>query len=214
MRRFFVYLCSVSLFAISGSALAGVDDFEDTAPNYTPVASRVIDDITVSISNSRDWPFLLVTYFDDDSHCFLGAEDVVNAPADPALVSGERFISTADDINLDLPIVFEFSIPVGIFGLKTVDVLEDVETSADAEVRLQGFDGDELVAEHVITGIQGGSGVVLDWEITSDTGITRAVLIRTAGTISAGYGIDDLMLVSQTVATEITSFGQVKALYR
>ncbi len=84
--------------------------------------------------------------------------------------------------------------------MKTVDVLEDVETSVDAEVRLQGFDGDDLVVEHVMTGIQGGSGVVLDWEITSDTGFTRAVLVRSAGTISAGYGIDDLMLVSLAVA--------------
>ncbi len=129
-------------------------------------------------------------------------------------MSGNLFISTADNINTDMPITFEFSTPVGIFGLTTLDVLEDVETSADAEVRLQGYNGDTLVAEHVITGIQGGSGLDLDWEIISTAGITRAVLVRTAGTISAGYGIDDMMLVSLAVPAESSSFGQVKALYR
>ena len=87
-------------------------------------------------------------------------------------------------------------------------------TSADAEVRLQGFNGDTLVDEHVISGIQGGSGLDLDWQIVSPTGFTRAILVRTAGTISAGYGIDDMEAVSLAVPTENTTFGGVKALYR
>ena len=40
------------------------------------------------------------------------------------------------------------------------------------------------------------------------------ILIRTAGTISAGYGIDDLVVVTMPVATERSTFGAVKALYR
>ncbi len=214
MKRCIVNSCLIVLIAVCGSALAGVDDFEDTGPNFTHVATRVIDGVTVTISNTSGLPYLSVTYFDATSHSFAGAEDAINAPEDPSRVSGNLFISTADNINTDMPITFEFSTPVGIFGLTTLDVLEDVETSADAEVRLQGYNGDTLVAEHVITGIQGGSGLDLDWEIISTAGITRAVLVRTAGTISAGYGIDDMMLVSLAVPAESSSFGQVKALYR
>jgi len=202
------------LVAISGSALAGIDDFEDTGPNYTIVNSRVIEGVTITFSNASSLPFLSVTYFDEGSPSFVGADDGVNAPVDPSQVSGNRFISTADNINTDMPIVFEFSSPLGVFGLTTLDVLEDVETSADAEVRLQGFNGETLVAEHVITGVQGGSGLDLDWEIASQLGFTRAVLVRTAGSISAGYGIDDMVAVSLAVPTESTSFSRVKALYR
>ena len=194
--------------------MAGIDDFEDTGPNFTPVDARVIEGVTVTISNASGLPYLSVTYFDEGSHCFAGAGDEINAPVDPTRVSGNLFISTADNINTDMPIVFEFSTPVGIFGLTTLDILEDVQTSADAEVRLQGFNGETLVAEHVITGIQGGSGLDLDWEITSQHGITRAVLVRTAGTISAGYGIDDMLLVTLAVPTESSTFDQVKAFYR
>jgi hypothetical protein len=209
-----VLTCLIALILFALPALADVDGFEDPDPNYTQVSSRDIGGVTVTLGNARAWPYLLVTYYDSDSHCFLGADDQVNAPVDPARVSGNRFISTADDINKDMPITFEFSTPLGIFGLSTIDVLEDIETSADAEVRLQGYNGDTLVAEHVYTGIQGGSGVVLDWEITSSQGITRAVLVKTAGTLSAGYGLDDIVLVTLPVATEGSTFGRVKALYR
>ncbi len=189
--RCLITFCLMVLVAISGSALAGIDDFEDTGPNYTIVNSRVIEGVTITFSNASSLPFLSVTYFDEGSPSFVGADDGVNAPVDPSQVSGNRFISTADNINTDMPIVFEFSSPLGVFGLTTLDVLEDVETSADAEVRLQGFNGETLVAEHVITGIQGSSGLDLDWEISSQIGFTRAVLVRTAGFISAGYGFDD-----------------------
>ena len=214
MKRCFANLCLVVLLSIGGSAFAGVDDFEDTGPNFTQVTTRVVEGVSVTISNASGLPFLSVTYFDEGSHCFAGAGDVINAPVDPSRVSGDLFISTADNINTDMPIVFEFSTPLGAFGLTTLDVLEDVETSADAEVRLQGFNGNTLVAEHVITGVQGGSGLDLDWMITSHAGITRAVLLRTAGTISAGYGIDDLVMVSLAVPTESSTFSRVKALYR
>ena len=212
MEKKFVALCLVLL--VAGSALAGVDDFEDLGANYTQIHSRVIEGVTVTLSNASGLPFLAVTYFDSGSPSFAGAGDQVNAPLEPARVSGARFISTADNINTDMPIVFEFSTPVGIFGLTTLDVLEDVETSPDAEVRLQGYNGDTLVAEHVMTGIQGNSGLDLDWEITSQEGITRAVLVCTAGTISPGYGIDDLVLVTLVVPAESTTLDQVKALYR
>lgn len=214
MKTTLVNTCLVVLLAVGSSSFAGVDDFEDTGPNFTVVQTRVIEGVTVTISNASGLPFLSMTYFDAGSNSFIGANDGVNAPVDPAAVSGERFISTADDINNDMPIVFEFSTPLGLFGLTTLDVLEDVNTSADAEVRLQGFNGDTLVDEHVISGIQGGSGLDLDWQIVSPTGFTRAILVRTAGTISAGYGIDDMEAVSLAVPTENTTFGGVKALYR
>jgi len=214
LKTTLVNTCLVVLLAVGSSSFAGVDDFEDTGPNFTVVQTRVIEGVTVTISNASGLPFLSMTYFDAGSNSFIGANDGVNAPVDPAAVSGERFISTADDINNDMPIVFEFSTPLGLFGLTTLDVLEDVNTSADAEVRLQGFNGDTLVDEHVISGIQGGSGLDLDWQIVSPTGFTRAILVRTAGTISAGYGIDDMEAVSLAVPTENTTFGGVKALYR
>jgi hypothetical protein len=95
-----------------------------------------------------------------------------------------------------------------------LDVLEDVETSPDAEVRLQAFNGTSLVDQHVQTGIQGGSGLDLDWQVYHLGGITRAVLVRTAGIISPGYGIDDLVLVNLTVPVDPCSWGQIKMLYR
>lgn len=214
MNRRIANYCLVVLLALGSTAFAGIDDFEDTGPNFTIITSRVIEGVTVSFSNASGLPFLSVAYFDPGSHSFIGANDGVNEPDDPNRVSGNRFISTADNINTDMPIVFDFDTPVGLFGFTTIDVLEDVETSADAEVRLQGYNGDTLVTEHVISGIQGGSGVVVDWEIYSQQGFTRAVLIRTAGYISAGYGIDDMELVSLAVPTENTTFGQVKVLFR
>ena len=214
MKRYLIHTYMIFLLAVSGSALAGTDNFEDSSPNYTAISSRDIGGVIISLSNSSGLPFLLVNYFDPATPCFIGANDGVNEPLDPSQVSGNRFISTADDINADMPIVFDFSTPLGVFGLTTIDVLEDVETSVDAEVRLQGYDGGELVVEHIITGIQGGSGVVLNWEITSNDGFTRAVLVRTAGSVSAGYGIDDMVAVSLAVPTETASFGQVKALFR
>ena len=214
MKRNLLHTYMIFLLVVSGSALAGVDDFEDTGPNFTVVSSRDIEGVTIDLSNASGLPFLSVSYNDPGSHCFVGANDGINEPIDLGDVSGNRFISTADNINLDMPIVFEFSIPLGIFGITTIDVLEDVETSPDAEVRLQGFLNDQMVAEHVITGIQGGSGVVVDWQIASNQGFTKSILIRTAGTISAGYGIDDMEAICLAVPTESTSFGKVKALFR
>ncbi len=153
LKRCLIKSCVMVLLVLAGSATAGVDDFEDTGPNFTQVNSRVVEGITATISNASGLPYLAVTYFDEGSHCFVGAGDLVNSPVDPLRVSGDRFISTADDINADMPIVFEFSTPLGLFDLTTLDVLEDVETSVDAEVRLQGYNGNTLVAEHVISGI-------------------------------------------------------------
>lgn len=206
--------CLLVLLAMEGTAGAGVDGFEDTGPNFTHVGSRDIEGATITISNASGLPYLSVTYFDTGSNSFVGAEDVINAPVDPARVSGDLFISTTDDINTDMPIVFEFSTPLGVFGLTTLDVLEDVETTADAEVRLQGFNGTTLVDEHVRSGVQGGSGIDLDWQVSSDEGMTSAVLVRTGGSISPGYGIDDMVAVTLPVPTVTTSFGQIKALFR
>lgn len=207
-------LFTLLILTLSAAALASTDDLESNDANYTVIASREIDGVTVSITNARNWPFLLVTYYDPGSPCFLGADDLVNAPLAPAGVSGNRFMSTADDINKDMPIRFEFSAPVESFGMTTIDVLEDVQTSADAEVRLIGYHGTTVVAEHVVTGIQDLSGAVVHWEVNSSEGITSAEFVRTGGTISAGYGIDDLVIVNMPVATDRTSFDAVKALYR
>ena len=214
MRRCLVPLSLLALISYASPAIADVDDFEDLGANFTVVSTRVIAGVTVTLDNARGWPFLSVGYHDTASHSFLGAGDLVNAPDDPGNVSGSRFVSTADDINRDMPLTFSFDSPLGIFGLTTIDVLEDVDTSPDAEVRLRGYNGATLVAEHVMTGIQGPSGVTLQWQITSAEGITRAELVRTAGTISAGYGFDDMVVVPLPVASEAATFGRLKALYR
>jgi hypothetical protein len=216
MKRICAVLCLTGIIHsfTAVAAMADLDPLEDIGPDITTITTRTIGDVTVTISNATGNPYWAATYYDDTVPSFLGAGDQTNAPLNPANVSGTRFISTTEDINLDMPIVFEFSAPVWSFGLTTLDVLEDVETSADAEVRLQGFNGDNLVDEHVRTGIQGSSGLDLDWEVSHMGGITRAVLIRTAGTISAGYGLDDLVVFSLSVPVEHSSWSRVKALYR
>jgi len=204
----------ILIACVAPGVLASVDPLEDIGPTYTVVTDRTIDGVTVTITTASGRDMLAVTYFDEGSPCFLGAGDVVNAPLVPGNVSGTRFISTADDIDGDMPIVFAFSEPIGLFGLTTVDVLEDVETSGDAEVRLQGWSGTTLLDEHVRTGIQAGSGLDLDWRVWHAAGLTHAVLLRTGGTISAGYGIDDLEVLLLSVPNESATWSRVKGLYR
>ncbi len=216
MKRTQAVFCSAGVlcFLAATIVLADVDDLEDIGPDLTPVTTRVIGDVVVSISTASGQVYMAATYNDATAHSFTGAGNLTNAPLNPTNVSGARFISTTHDIAQDMPITFEFSAPVWSFGLTTLDVLEDVDTSPDAEVRLQGFHGDTLVAEHVRAGIQGASGIDLDWEVSYPGGITRAVLIKTAGIISPGYGIDDLALVALSVPVESSTLGRVKALYR
>lgn len=216
MKRTRGILCAVGAlcFVSAATVQADVDELEDIGPDLTPISSRTIGDVTVTISTASGNGYWAATYNDATTHSFTGAGDLTNAPLNPANVSGSRFISTTEDINHDMPIVFDFSAPVWSFGLTTLDVLEDVDTSPDAEVRLQGFNGDLLVDEHVRVGIQGPSGLDLDWQVSHVGGITRAVLMRTAGVISPGYGFDDLTVHSLSVPNERSSWSRVKALYR
>ena len=216
MKRALIALCSLCVLCLfsTSTTLANVDDLEDVGPDLTPITARIISDVTITISTASGNIFLAATYHNNTVHSFTGAEDLVNAPLYPVNVSGTRFMSTTEDINSDMPITFEFSMPVGSFGLTTLDVLEDVDTSTDAEVRLIGFNGSTIVDQHVHTGIQGESGLDLDWEVYHPGGITKAILIKTAGFISPGYGIDDLSLVELSVPVEPNTWSHVKTLYR
>ena len=53
MKTTLVNTCLVVLLAVGSSSFAGVDDFEDTGPNFTVVQTRVIEGVTVTISNAN-----------------------------------------------------------------------------------------------------------------------------------------------------------------
>ncbi len=108
-----------------------VDDLENIGANWTPITTRVIGGVTVTISTAAG-TMTARTYFDSTSYAFTGAAGNDNAPLVPANVSGSRFISTSGQNSHFMdhqPITFDFSTPVGAFGLTTIDLLESGSSS-------------------------------------------------------------------------------------
>ena len=182
-------------------------DFEDVGPDCTPVTTRVIDGVTVTISTQGGYPMTARTYYDSICQAFLGSNNEPNAPLNPGNVSGSRFISsivvgTLIGFPQAQPIIFQFSQPVKFFGLTTLDLCEDTDPSA--ELKLQAFDYlNTLIDEHSRSGPQGPSGIDLDWGVCGN-GIVKALLTGTISVDAPGYGIDDLILAAQPCPCQIT----------
>ena len=206
---------ATSLCTMAAPALAGVDDLESIGPDLTPVTTRIIEGVTVTISTAQGSDLLARTYGVPPA-AFLGSGGLDNVPLNPENISGERFISSSGFIGgFDVfePIIFEFSEPVTAFGFTTIDLFEDGAPPTDF-LSLRAFDEPgEVVNEHVRTGPWGPSGVDLDWFVSFAGGITKVHLTGDIS-INPGYGIDDLLLVRTPVSVERASWGGVKGQYR
>jgi hypothetical protein len=198
LARILRSLVLIPALATSAAAQA-VDTFEDLGPDGTAVMVRVIDGVTVSLSTST-MSFEARTYGSATDVSFTGAGNSPNNPSTPSELSGSRFIGTTDVFATAAPIVFLMSEPIAAFGLTSIDLLET--SAGNNPLTLQAFDGmGQVVAEHVRTGDQDGSGLSLLWRVASDA--ADIVEVRMTGNVnSSGYGIDDLFVRT----TPITPF--------
>ncbi len=190
------------IFASNLSA-AVIDDLEDIGPDGTPVMTRVIEGVTVTITPSSGIHFVSRTY-NSLPQGFLG-DGGSNIPLNPANISLTRFVSPDTlDFNGVVPLTFEFDQPVSQFGLTTLDLLENA-TLSSSNVVLEAFDSqDNLVSELSLTGPQGPSGLDLDWLVSGDD--IRKVIMSGSIAIGAGFGIDDLYLSPEPVAPVLISY--------
>ena len=180
-----------------------VDTLEDIGANGTVVNSRTIGDVEVNISTRNNRDLFANTYFDNSISAFGGANGQINTPLNPGNVSGSRFISTGvtgnfnDSFDQVNPITFSFSEPILGFGLTTIDLLEAGVTSNNF-LTLSVFDAsNNLIDSQTRTGPQGTTGLDLDWFISSENAnIFSAILSGNVVANTAGYGIDDLVVVA------------------
>ena len=199
------YLYAISdVLTVPGTG--NLDTLEDIGPDGTPITSRTIGGVTVSISTASGKSLEARTYFDSVPNAFGGAGGGANAPAIPGNVSLTRFISTVDRaftpnnwaFGQVAPIIFDFSSPIQRFGLTTVDLLE-----GNGSLTFRAYDaGGNIVAEQTRTGPQGGSGLDLDWQVAAAS-IVQVQLLGTIEDGVGGYGIDDLIL--ETAPTKMVS---------
>jgi hypothetical protein len=95
-----------------------------------------------------------------------------------------------------LPWTFTFSEPVKSFGLTTVDLLEPRGGASDFLV-FSAYDSQgQLVDEMTRTGVQGPSGLDLDWLVSPPSGLISHVTMTGVISNFSGHGIDDLALES------------------
>lgn len=184
------------LIALTADAQLEYDQLEDIGPDGTPVTSRTLDGVTVTITPQGGLPLTARTYDADTLAAFNGGDHQRNRPLNPGDVSGTRFISNVGDtinfVNAQ-PIMFEFDQPVSVFGLTTLDLLEDGEVGA--EIKLQAFDqAGSLIDEQTRLGPQGPSGLDLDWRVSGQHNIVKVLLTGSLAGGFSGYGIDDLVL--------------------
>lgn len=174
-----------------------LDPLEDIGPDGTPVTTRTIGGVAVTISTASGKSLEARTYFDPSPNAFGGAGGSANAPANPGNISLTRFISTVDRaftpdnwaFGQVAPIIFDFSTPVQRFGLTTIDLLE-----GNGSLTFRAYDADgNVVAEQTRSGPQGGSGLDLDWQVSAPN-IVQVQLLGTIADGVGGYGIDDLIL--------------------
>ena len=192
------------IIEVSGAPSPGptVDMLEDIGPDGTPVLSRTIAGVEVTMS-SAGGPLGARTYYDSDPLAFGGIGGALNnSPLVPSNVSLYRFLRTDGAFEGEvLPISFEFSSPIESFGLTTLDLLEYGEPD-EATVEIRAYDASDILLDEMVrTGPQGSSGLDLDWLVSSPA--QDIVRVELTGTVRnyCGYGIDDLVLVVPEPAT-------------
>jgi len=179
--------------ALTATADTVVFDLENIGADGTPVDTVTNEGVTITIGTRRD-TMAANTYGEGPAQeCFVGASPggFTNIPLNAGNVSGSRFISTCEKIKRATPITFTFSEAIKGFGLTTLDLLEKCDSNANVTYTLSGDGGS---TSHSISGVQGKSGLDLDFAISSSTfDITTVTFDHTAGSVCrALYGIDDL----------------------
>jgi len=198
MKTLAFTLIPILLFAsvALGVEIRVVDELEDIGANQTEITSRIINGITVNFSTKTG--ITKTKRYNGGGTAFTGHNGQVNAPLNPANVSGTRFISASmasrdyfEDVQ---PITFIFSSRITSFGLTTLDLLETNVGSTET-VRLLAFRSNGiLVAHQTRTGPQGASGLDLDWFVTSASQNIAYVKLTGTLTTGGGYGLDDLIV--------------------
>ena len=210
-----VVFSTAVLLTLAGSAGAVVDHLEDIGPDCTPVTARIIDGVTVDISTASGIDMTARTYNTDECLAFWGdGDEPNNAPLNPENVSGTRFISsggagTGLGFSEAQPIIFGFDAPVTLFGLTTLDLLENGSTCnpGGASLTLRAYDASGVVVDqHTRVGGQGSGGLDLDWFV-SGSQIVRVELTGGSFGDCSGYGIDDLVLVASTPVDDLEDIG-------
>ena len=197
-------LALISGWIAPASAVLFTDGLENIGADGALVSSRTIGGVTVGITTAIDAtdPMEARTYFDGSPRAFAGAGNADNAPLNPSNVSGTRFISTSRHFNTQTrlgnasPVVFSFSTAIAGFGFTTLDLLESI-TPAGRTVTLEALNSaSAVVASMSLTGPQGGSGLDIDWFVSSPGNDIFAArftsdLVQGEG---GGYGIDNLVV--------------------
>lgn len=189
------------LCAAPASAALVFDNLENLPVDGTEVTQRVIGDVTVDMGTASGMYLSSRTYGSVDLPAFWGDADELNKPLAGDELSGSRFLSTSvvNPAQMDTlfsaqnPIWFEFDQEVEEFALTTIDLLEEGVRPSDF-LALRAYDAlGNLLDEQIRTGVQGGSGVDLDWSVFSDSGqIARVELSGNIISGYAGFGIDDI----------------------
>lgn len=198
----FIVLVVLSSGGVASAGTVYVDTLDDiTGRDGTAVSERNIGGVIVTILPAAGGDLVVATYnMPHNDYGFLGVGTKGigpwNVPANPAAVSGSRFLTGDGDSIFTFmaatPLAFLFSEPVQSFGLTTLDVLESGHPSSYV-VTFEAFDatGSSLDLQSR-SGAKGPSGLDLDWMVSSPfTNISRVVL---NGNFDTGYGIDDLVV--------------------
>ena len=206
--------------ALATSAWAVIDDLEDIGSDNTVVSVLVGKgvesgkDFQIEISSSGSSDVQARTYGSSSVRAF-GAD---NTPT--TIGTGSSLFQNND------PIVFDFvqtsdgaSYPINAFGLTTLHLGRDPGTSSSAEVTLTAFDASGgVVDSQTFTGGQGSASPTLEFLVSSfgvgDNSpiITRAEL---SGTMTGGFGIDDLLyLVPEPATLALFGAGTLGLLWR
>lgn len=200
-----LWVTGATAFGLAGHAAAAfVDTFEDLAPGTglgtTPVRTLGPIDVTLdpgfattlnAASYSQNGPGDVIAFSS-------GAGGVANAPDDPALVSGDVFLTTSTAAQAQgFPgLELFFSAPIQELAFTTINLAERNRT-----VTLRAFDAsggvvDELTVEGNAAGTPPAPsevGRVVRWEVgAGSASIVRAELVSSN---FDGWGLDDLAIV-------------------
>ena len=199
---------------LAGPVLADTDTLEDLPEDGTPIHQRVIDGVTVSISNENGDPLFAATYDDCTPAIFGGVDGACNVPLNRSQVSGRRFIGRCDPPAL-VTLFFELDPPATAFGLTTLDLLEtssDPDDHDDMVLSLVAYDVDGIMVDiHIRQGPQDASGLDLDWFVQSDTGDISWVELT--GFVGSGFcfGIDDIIVNATGCPADLDGDGDADA---
>ena len=201
-----VLMVAMPLTAIKATQ---IDTFEDLGPDGTLANSRVIDGVTVDMSNTAGVNMIGLSYapyVTDAAYYSFSNAGVMNQVANPANVSGQRFISTfarnpdnqTGHLNLVGILRFDFSSTVSEFGFTTLDVLEAGNAAANFAL-MNAYDNmGNLLDSMELIGAQGGDGLDLDWLVSSASG-DIAYVEFSANLYNSAYGIDDMVVTAASV---------------